>query len=260
MNKIQQAFSKEKAFIGFVTGGDPDLETTEALVQVMADAGTDIIEIGLPFSDPTAEGPVIQAANERALKAGCTVDKLFDMIGRVRQNVTTPLVFLTYANPVFSYGKERFMQQCKKVQVDGIIIPDLPFEEKEEFADVCAEYGIDLISMIAPTSKERIAMIAREAKGFLYCVSSLGVTGVRREIKTDIAEMVAIAKEASSIPCAVGFGISTPEQAAKMAAISDGTIVGSAIVKLVEKYGRECVPVVRDYVKQMKQAVVCAKE
>lgn len=259
MNKLQQAFSKEKAFIAFITGGDPDLDTTEALIREMAEAGADIIEIGIPFSDPTAEGAVIQAANERALKAGCTVDKLFAMIGRVRKNVATPLVFLTYANPVFSYGKERFMKRCQALQIDGMIIPDLPFEEKEEFADVCTEHGVDLISMIAPTSKERITMIAREAKGFLYCVSSLGVTGVRTEIKTDIGEMVAIAKEASNIPCAVGFGISTPEQAAKMADISDGAIVGSAIVKLVEKHGKGCLPVVREYVKQMKQAVVCTR-
>lgn len=255
MSRIEQAFQNGKAFISFVTGGDPDLEMTKELLIAMEQAGADLIEIGVPFSDPIAEGVVIQEANERALAAGCTTDKLFDMVKEARQTVTVPLVYLTYANPIYTYGAERFMKRCVECGIDGLIIPDIPFEEKQEFDGICERYGIDMISLIAPTSKERIAMIAKEARGFLYIVSSLGVTGVRSEIKTDIAEMVSLAKKASNIPCAVGFGISTPEQAAKMAGMSDGAIVGSAIVRLVGKYGKNSVKEVYEYVKTMKEAV-----
>ncbi len=255
MSRIPEAFKNGKAFIPFVTGGDPSLETTKKLIIAMEQAGADLIEIGLPFSDPIAEGPVIQEANERALAAGCTTDKLFEMVAQVRQIVKVPLVFLTYINPIYTYGKERFMKRCQETGIDGLIVPDLPFEEKEELAPDCAAYGIDLISLIAPTSKERILKIAENAKGFVYCVSSLGVTGVRSEIKTDIASMVSLVRQATDIPCAVGFGISTPQQAAKMAAVSDGAIVGSAIVKMVAQYGEDSVPAVSDYVKAMKEAV-----
>lgn len=258
MSRIAQAFQNGKAFIPFVTGGDPDLETTEKLLVAMQEAGADLIEIGLPFSDPVAEGIVIQEANERALAAGCTTDKLFDMVKKARQTVTVPMVFLTYINPIFTYGKEKFMKRCVECGIDGLIVPDLPYEEKGEIKDVCEEYGVDLISMIAPTSKERIKMIAREAKGFVYVVSSLGVTGVRSEINTNVEEMTAMIREVTEVPCAVGFGISKPEQAAKMAAISDGAIVGSAIVRMVAANGRDCVPVVAKYVKNMKEAVISA--
>ena len=258
MSRIAQAFQNGKAFIPFVTGGDPDLETTEKLLVAMQEAGADLIEIGLPFSDPIAEGVVIQEANERALAAGCTTDKLFDMVKRARQTVTVPMVFLTYINPIFTYGKEKFMKRCVECGIDGLIVPDLPYEEKGEIKDVCETYGVDLISMIAPTSKERIKMIAREAKGFVYVVSSLGVTGVRSEISTNVEEMTDMIREATDVPCAVGFGISKPEQAAKMAAISDGAIVGSAIVRMVAANGRDCVPVVAEYVKNMKEAVISA--
>lgn len=255
MSRIEKAFDHGKAFIPFITGGDPDLETSEQLIIEMERAGADLIEIGVPFSDPIAEGIVIQEANERALAAGCTTDRLFNMVERVRKTVKVPLVFLTYINPIYIYGKEKFMKRCKETGIDGLIIPDLPFEEKEEISFICEQFEIDLISLIAPTSKERIRMIAREAKGFIYCVSSLGVTGVRSEIKTDIASMVQLAKEESKIPVAVGFGISTPEQAAKMAAVSDGAIVGSAIVKMVAAYGKESITPVSDYVRHMKTAV-----
>lgn len=255
MSRVEQAFQNGKAFISFVTGGDPDLDTTKELLIAMEQAGADLIEIGVPFSDPIAEGVVIQEANERALAAGCTTDKLFDMVKEARKTVTVPLVYLTYANPIYTYGAERFMKRCVECGIDGLIIPDIPFEEKQEFDGICERYGIDMISLIAPTSKERIAMIAKEARGFLYIVSSLGVTGVRSEIKTDIAEMVSLAKKASNIPCAVGFGISTPEQAAKMAGMSDGAIVGSAIVRMVGKYGKNSVKEVYEYVKTMKEAV-----
>ncbi|WP_343250520.1 tryptophan synthase subunit alpha [Diplocloster hominis] len=255
MSRISQAFQNGKAFIAFITGGDPDLETTEELICAMEQAGADLIEIGIPFSDPTAEGIVIQEANARALAAGCTTDRLFEMIARVRQRTQIPLVFLTYMNPIYTYGKQRFFSQCRETGIDGVIIPDLPYEEKEEVAPICAEYGVDLVPLIAPTSHERIAMIAKEAEGFIYCVSSLGVTGVRSEIRTDIGAMVRLVKSVTDIPCAVGFGISTPEQAAKMAAVSDGAIVGSAIVKLVAKYGKDCIEAVSHYVRSMKEAV-----
>ena len=255
MNKrITEAFEKGKAFIPFITCGDPSLEVTEQLVYAMEEAGADLIELGIPFSDPTAEGPVIQGANIKALAAGVTTDKVFDLVRDLRKDVTIPMVFMTYANVVFSYGTERFLEKAKNVGMDGLILPDVPFEEKEEFDTVCKKYGIDLISLIAPTSHDRIRMIAKEASGFVYCVSSLGVTGTRSAITTDIGAMVKLVKEEKDIPCAVGFGISTPEQAAKMCQSADGAIVGSAIVKLCEKYGKDCVPYVAEYVKSMVEA------
>lgn len=254
MSRIKKAFENKKAFIAFVTGGDPDLETTEALIPKMAEAGADLIEIGIPFSDPIAEGIVIQEADVRALKAGTTTDKLFDLVARVRKKTDVPLVFMTYINPVYTYGTERFMEKCAKVGIDGVIIPDVPFEERDEIKGACEGAGIELISMIAPTSNERIHMIAEEAKGFLYCVSSLGVTGVRQNITTDIGAMIKQVKQVSDIPCAIGFGISTPEQAEKMAQQAEGVIVGSAIVKIVAKYGKDCEEPVCSYIREMKQA------
>lgn len=256
MNKrIAEAFANGKAFIPFLTCGDPSLEVTEQLIYAMEEAGADLIELGIPFSDPTAEGPVIQAANVRALSGGVTTDKIFDMVKRLRQNTKIPMVFMTYANVAFSYGTERFIQKAASLGMDGLILPDVPFEQKEEFDSVCKKYGLDLISLIAPTSHERITQIAKEAEGFVYCVSSLGVTGMRSAITTDIGAMVQLVKAAKDIPCAVGFGISTPEQAAAMAAKSDGAIVGSAIVKLCGQYKEACVPYVKEYVKSMKDAV-----
>ena len=256
MNKrIAEAFANGKAFIPFLTCGDPSLEVTEQLIYAMEEAGADLIELGIPFSDPTAEGPVIQAANVRALSGGVTTDKIFDMVKLLRQNTKIPMVFMTYANVVFSYGTERFIQKAASLGMDGLILPDVPFEEKEEFDSVCKKYGLDLVSLIAPTSHERITQIAKEAEGFVYCVSSLGVTGMRSAITTDIGAMVQLVKAAKDIPCAVGFGISTPEQAAAMAAKSDGAIVGSAIVKLCGQYKEACVPYVKEYVKSMKDAV-----
>lgn len=256
MNKrITDAFARGKAFIPFITCGDPSLMVTEELVYAMEEAGADLIELGIPFSDPTAEGPVIQAANIRALSGGVTTDKVFEMVEKIRKKTSVPMVFMTYANVVFSYGTEKFCRRAAETGMDGLILPDVPFEEKEEFASVCRKYGLDLISLIAPTSHERIREIAKEAEGFVYCVSSLGVTGVRKEITTDIGEMVKMVKSQKDIPCAVGFGISTPEQAEKMASQADGVIVGSAIVKLCEAYGEDCVPYVYEYVKKMKDAV-----
>ena len=255
MSKIGKAFDHGKAFIVFLTCGDPDLDTTAAAVRAAAENGADLIELGIPFSDPTAEGPVIQGANLRALKGGVTTDRIFRFVRELRRDVTIPLVFMTYANVVFSYGAERFISGCRDMGIDGLILPDLPFEEKEEFLPVCRKYGVDLISLIAPTSEDRIAMIAKEAEGFLYIVSSLGVTGVRSEITTDLNSIVKTVRESTDIPCAIGFGISTPEQAGKMAAVSDGAIVGSAIVKLLAKYGKDAPPEVGKYVKEMKAGV-----
>lgn len=254
-NKITEAFAKGKAFIPFITCGDPSLEITEQLVYAMEEAGADLIELGIPFSDPTAEGTVIQEANVRALSGGVTTDKVFDMVAKIRQKTAIPMVFMTYANVVFSYGTEHFIKKAAEVGMDGLILPDVPFEGKEEFDTVCKQYGLDLISLIAPTSHERITQIAKEANGFVYCVSSLGVTGTRTQITTDIGGMVKLVKAVKDIPCAVGFGISTPEQAKKMAAQSDGAIVGSAIVKLCAAHGENCVPYVKEYVKSMKDAV-----
>lgn len=256
MSKIKAAFANGKAFIAFITCGDPDLETTAAAVRAAVENGADLIELGIPFSDPTAEGPVIQGANLRALNGGVTTDKIFEFVRTLRQDVTVPMVFMTYANVVFSYGAERFISTCQEIGIDGLILPDLPFEEKEEFLPLCHQYDVDLVSLIAPTSENRIAMIAKEAEGFLYIVSSLGVTGTRSEIKTDLASIVKVVRENTDIPCAIGFGISTPEQARRMAALSDGAIVGSAIVRLVETYGKDSPPHVGEYVKQMKNAML----
>lgn len=255
MSKIKNAFKNGTAFIGFVTGGDPTIEKSEEFIYKMIDAGADLVEIGIPFSDPIAEGPVIQRANIRALSAGATVHKIFDLVENVRKKTDVPLVFLTYLNPVYHYGYEAFFAKCKNVGVDGIIIPDLPFEEQEDVRSVSGKYGVDLITLIAPTSEDRIAALAKNATGFLYIVSSMGVTGVRSQIKTDLSEILQAVKAASTTPAAVGFGINTPQQATQISNIADGVIVGSAIVKLVETYGENAGEHIYDYVKTMKDAV-----
>ena len=259
MNNITQAFARGKAFIPFVTCGDPDLDTTARVVHAMARAGADLIELGIPFSDPTAEGPVIQAANARALAAGATTGRIFSLVRRLRrEGVAVPLVFMTYANVVFSYGIERFAADCAAAGVDGLILPDVPYEEREEFAPACRRHGVALIPLVAPTSRARIARIARAASGFVYVVSSLGVTGVRQQITTDIGAMVRDIRAQTDLPCAVGFGISTPAQAAAMAALADGAIVGSAIVDLIARHGPAAPEAVSEYVRQMKRAVSAA--
>lgn len=255
MSRLKEVFADKKAFIAFLTAGDPDADSTVSYILEMERAGADLIEIGIPFSDPTAEGIVIQEASLRALKGGMTTEGAFRIVERVRERSRVPLVFMTYLNPVFHYGYEKFFARCRSLSMDGIIIPDLPYEEKEEVDRVAAEYDIDVISLIAPTSEERIKSIAGEAKGFIYVVSSLGVTGMRKEITTDIGSMVKAIREATDTPCAIGFGISTPEQAAKMAGYGDGVIVGSAIVKLIEEYGVNAKEAVYEYVKKMKDAI-----
>ena len=256
MSKIAAAFDHGKAFIAFITCGDPDLETTGRAVRAAVANGADLIELGIPFSDPTAEGPVIQEANLRALKAGTTTDRIFDFVQELRRDVTVPMVFMTYANVIFSYGAEKFISTCEKIGIDGLILPDLPFEEKGEFLPLCRQYGVDLISLIAPTSENRVAMIAREAEGFIYLVSSLGVTGTRSKITTDLAPIIRTIRENAKVPVAIGFGISQPEQAKAMAAISDGAIVGSAIEKILAQYGKDAPEHIGVYVNSMKKAVI----
>ena len=255
MSKIASAFDHGKAFIAFITCGDPDLDTTGRAVRAAVENGADLIELGIPFSDPTAEGPVIQEANLRALQAGTTTDRIFGFVKELRTDVTVPMVFMTYANVIFSYGAEKFISTCAQIGIDGLILPDLPFEEKEEFLPLCRQYGVDLISLIAPTSENRVAMIAREAEGFIYLVSSLGVTGTRSEITTDLVPIIRTIRENAKVPVAIGFGISTPEQAKKMAAISDGAIVGSAIEKILAQHGKESAEYIGDYVRSMKNAL-----
>ena len=255
MSKIASAFAGKKAFIPFITCGDPDLGTTAQIVREMAANGADLIELGIPFSDPTAEGPVIQEANIRALSGGITTDKIFDFVKELRRDVTVPLVFMTYANVVFSYGIGRFAQQCAASGIDGLILPDVPYEEKDEFAPEFRAQGVDFISLIAPTSEDRIAKIAADAEGFLYIVSSLGVTGERAEIHTDLEKVVSKIRENTNVPCAIGFGISTPEQAHDMAQLADGVIVGSAIVRRIGQYGQSAAPAVGAFVREMKNAL-----
>lgn len=256
MSNIEKVFNKGKAFIPFITAGDPSMETTINLVIEMANAGADIIELGIPFSDPVAEGPVIEKAHIRALSRGITTDIIFDGIEEIRKTCDVPIVIMTYANPIFTYGTKKFMKRCQEVGVAGVIVPDIPFEEREELLPFCRDYNVTMISMIAPTSKERIRMIAKEAEGFIYCVSSLGVTGVRKSISNEVEEMISLVKEEKDIPCAIGFGLSTPEQAAQMAKISDGIIVGSAIVQMIAEHGDDCISHIFNYIKEMKKMLI----
>jgi tryptophan synthase alpha chain len=255
MSKIADAFKNGKAFVGFVTAGDPNLEVSEQIMLNMVKAGCDLIEIGIPFSDPIAEGPVIQEANLRSLGQGTTTDKVFELTKKVSSQVDIPLVYMTYLNVLFKYGYDKFLQKAKEVGISGVIIPDMPYEEKDELQSVAKNYGIEVVSLIAPTSEDRIKMIANDAEGFVYAVSSLGVTGTRSEIKTDLKSITSAIKEATDIPVAIGFGINTPEQAKKYSDLADGVIVGSAIVKIIAQYGVDAPSHVYDYVKSMKDAI-----
>lgn len=253
--KIADAFKEGKAFIGFLTAGDPTIEKTVEYVLAMEEAGCDLVEIGIPFSDPVAEGPVIQEANIRALSNNTNTDDVFEAIRQIREKSDVPLVFLTYINPVFYYGYDKFFKRCQELNVCGIISPDLPYDEKDEILDVTQKYGIDIISLIAPTSKERIQMIARESSGFIYVVSSLGVTGMRSEIRTDLKSILEDIKEVTDVPVAVGFGINTPQQAENIAKVADGVIVGSAIVNIIAEHGENAKEPLANYVKSMKDAI-----
>ncbi len=256
MSEIQKAFANGKALLAFLTCGDPDLETTERLILAMDAAGADIIELGIPFSDPTAEGPVIMAASERAIRNGATQDAIFSMVRRIRPRVRAALLMMTYANVVFSYGTDKCLTNASAAGVSALILPDVPFEEKAEFAPACKRHGMEFISLVAPTSNARIQRIAAEAEGFVYCVSSLGVTGARAEITADIGGMVRRIREVTRIPAAIGFGIATPAQAAAMAKLADGVIVGSAIVQLIARHGQNAPGPVAAFVKEMKDAIL----
>ncbi|MBU5669369.1 tryptophan synthase subunit alpha [Peptoniphilus sp. MSJ-1] len=255
MSRIKEAFKNKKAFIAFITCGDPNLEVTKEIILEMVEKGVDLIELGIPFSDPTAEGPVIQEANYRALKGGVTTDKIFEFVKDLRNEISIPLVFMTYSNVIFSYGSKKFSEKCKEVGIDGIILPDLPYEEKDEFYEVFKNNNIDLISMIAPTSEDRIKKIAKEAEGFIYIVSSLGVTGTRKNIDTNLEPIIKSVRKNSKIPAAIGFGISNAKSAKKMASISDGIIIGSAIMKIIKEYGEESPKYVGEFVREIKQAI-----
>ncbi len=253
MSKITDAFKNKKAFIPFITCGDPDLNTTKRLIYTLEKSGASIIELGIPFSDPTAEGIVIQSANERALKNNVTTDKIFEMVESI--DIKVPLVFMTYANIVFSYGIEKFAKRCKEIGMSGVILPDIPFEEKQEFSKVFENHEIDFISLIAPTSHARVKTIAQDASGFIYLVSSLGVTGVRQNITTNIDDIVALIRKTTDLPIAIGFGISSPEQAKNMSQKADGVIVGSAIVKIIAEHGENSVSKVEEYVNSIINAI-----
>ncbi|MBP5395354.1 MAG: tryptophan synthase subunit alpha [Candidatus Methanomethylophilaceae archaeon] len=255
MSDIAKAFDHGKAFIAFVTCGVPDLETTGKVIKALAENGADLIELGIPFSDPTAEGPVIMDADKRALDGGVTTDDILEFTRKLREDVKVPMLYMTYANVVYHYGAEEFCRKASEAGVSGLILPDVPFEEKGDFDEVCWKYGIDLISMVAPTSEDRIATICSEARGFVYVVSSLGVTGTRTSITTDLKPMIGLIRSHTDIPCAIGFGISTPEQCREMASLSDGSIVGSGIVKIIAKHGRDSAGPVGEYVKGMKDAI-----
>lgn len=255
MNRIQEVFTDKKAFIPFLTAGDPSLEKTAEYIIEMERAGADLIEIGIPFSDPVAEGPVIQEADLRALAAGTTTDKIFEMVRGIREQVKIPLVLMTYLNPVHHYGYGRFFARCRECGIEGIIIPDLPYEEQGELKREAEENGVAVITLIAPTSKERIRTIAKDAEGFLYLVSSMGVTGERNEIGTGLSEMIREIRAVSDIPVAVGFGIHTPDQAKRIAGIADGVIVGSAVVRMIARYQGHAAKDLYMYVRMMKAAV-----
>ena len=258
MSRLSKLSKENKLFIPFIVCGDPDIETTKEIVLSCVKAGADVIELGIPFSDPMAEGPVIMNAYDRAIKAGTTTTKVINMLSEIRTQVDIPLVFMTYANVVYAYksGIEDFVKEAAAAGIDALILPDVSFEDKAEFSDICDRYNVDFISLIAPSSEDRIEMIAKEAKGFLYCVSSLGVTGVRENIDTDIDSMIQRVRKVSQIPCAIGFGISTPKQAKLMADKVDGVIVGSGIVSLCEEYGKEAPAKVFEYVRGMKEGLI----
>ena len=259
-NRIDECFEKlkaegRKALVTFVTAGDPDLDTTEKLVLEMFDKGSDLVEIGVPFSDPIAEGGTIQRASLRALKNKTNLDQIFSMVSRLRDVTEKPILLMMYLNTVFRYGTERFFENCKRVQIDGVIIPDMPFEERDEVKEYAEKTGVRSIYLVAPTSKERVKMIAEESKGFLYIVSSLGVTGTRNEISTDFNDLLAPLKEGDYCPACIGFGISDGEQARKMASYCDGCIIGSAIVNIVEKYGKDSIGPVGGFIESIREAL-----
>lgn len=261
MNRIDRKLEElkkndQKALITFITAGDPDLETTEKLVLEMINAGVDIIELGVPFSDPVAEGPVIQAASQRALEGGTKLVDIFECVERLREKTDTPILLMMYINSLFKYGKDNFFRDCQEKGIDGVIVPDLPFEERGEIEEEAHKYSIHIINLIAPTSGKRIEKIAKESTGFIYCVSSLGVTGERSSFLTDFEDFLGNVKKYSKVPAMIGFGISNSEQVKELKKYSDGVIVGSAVVKIVGEYGRASAPQVYEFVHSLKNELI----
>lgn len=251
MNKIENAFKNGKAFIPFVTAGDPTIADTEKFILTLDKAGASVIEIGIPFSDPVADGDVIQGANIRALKNNTTTKEVFDMCARLKGKIKAPLVFLTYHNPVFVYGYDKFFSSCKECGVDGVIIPDCPFEEHGDYEPIATKYGVTNITLVAPSSENRIQKIVQNSKGFIYLVSTSGITGVRTEIQSDLKSRYDEIRKYTKTPIAVGFGIATPDQAKAVSQVADGVIVGSAIVKIIEENGAKSNPVLDKYAKSI---------
>lgn len=249
MSNTAHAFANGKALIPFITCGDPSLAVTEQLIYAMADSGADLIELGIPFSDPTAEGPVAQEASIRALAAGVTTDKVFDLVGRIRERCAVPLAFVTYANVVYAYGTERFASRCAEVGVDAVVLPDVPLEEKDEFSGVFAANGVDLVSIDAPTSGARVAAIAAAAEGPVCLLGfSAGASAVAQTV-------AAVRAENPRVPCVVSLDDPTPEQVMAVAAAGDGVALGGAVVEIVAEHGEGCVGRVAEYVRAMKEAV-----
>lgn len=249
MIKIKNAFHNKKAFIAYLMAGDPNLGVSAEYILTAQEAGADMVEIGIPFSDPIAEGEVIQAASVRALEAGTRLDGIFEMVASIKHKMRIPMVFMTYLNPVFVYGYDRFFSRCEQIGICGVIIPDLPFEEQGEAKEIADKCGIEIITLIAPTSEKRIEEIARNAEGFIYLVSSMGVTGVRGEITTDLPVIVSEIRRHTAIPVAIGFGISTQEQASYYSTIADGIIIGSAIVRIIGHHGNQARQALHEYIK-----------
>lgn len=260
MNRIDKCFEElkktgKKALITFITAGDPDFETTEKTALEMFENGADIIELGVPFSDPIAEGLTIQSSSLRSLKNGTNLDDIFTMVDHIRQKTDKPLILMMYLNTIYVYGTEKFFALCEEKGIDGVIVPDMPYEERDEILPYAKKYGVHNINLVSPASHDRIKEIAADSEGFLYCVSSNGVTGVRSDFKTDFDTFFDLIKENASCPYCVGFGISSPEQAKKMSSYCDGVIVGSAIVKIMEEKGRDCVKAVGEFSKSLKLAM-----
>ncbi len=245
MNRIDLTFqnlraAKHTGVIAYLTAGDPDLETTEELVCHLAKSGAAMVELGVPFSDPVADGPVIQAASTRALKNGVTLEDILDLIQSLRGKIDIPLLIMTYYNPVLSYGIDNFIRAASESGLDGLIVPDLPLEESEMLSESLRESGIHYIYLLSPTSSnQRIAATAKRASGFIYCVSVAGVTGARDDIPSSGRELLSRVKSITDLPLALGFGISRPEQVKALGSRSDAVIIGSAIVRLVEKGGNK---------------------
>lgn len=255
MSKISEAFKNKKAFVGFLTAGDPSLDKTEEFIVTMEKAGAAVIEIGIPFSDPIAETPVVQEANVRALSAegGCTTDMIFDMLGRAKDKVSVPIVLMTYLNPVFKYGYEAFMAKCQETGVSGLIIPDMPYDERGEILPMAEKYGVEIISLVAPASKSRIQMIAKEATGYIYVLPSLNAADGRSDVVTDISGIVAEIRQVTDTPVVLEIGVNYPE--AEYETIADGFVVENAIVNIIAKHGKDAEQLIYDYVKKTVESL-----